>query len=164
MGELIRNPEIWVLVGFLIFVALLGQTGWKLVTAGLDARAEKIRAQLAEAKALRDEAQAQLDLYKSKQQQAVEAAAEILAAAKEEAERMRREGEDELKRSLATREAQAMDRIAQAEQNALQAVRARVVEIAVRAATGLVAQAIDQEKASTLVDRAIEDLPTHGRA
>ena len=62
------------------------------------------------------------------------------------------------------REAQAMDRIAFAEQAAIQSVRDRAVEIAIRAATGLVAGSIDAATASTLVDRAIEELPKRAHA
>jgi F-type H+-transporting ATPase subunit b len=100
-----------------------------------------------------------LDRATTKQQQSVKTAEDILAAARDEAERMRRDGEAELRRGLAAREAQAMDRIALAEQTAIQSVKARAVDIAIRAATGLVAQSIDQNAANALVDRAIEDLP-----
>ena len=157
--ELFHDPEFWVLAGFLIFFVLLGRTFWKLLKGGLDARGAKVRDQLQEVAALRAEAQAVLESYRAKQAQAVKDAADILAAAKDEAARMHREGEEELKRSLAAREAQAMDRIAFAEAAALQSVRDRAVEIAIRAATGLVAGSIDAAAASALVDRAIDELP-----
>jgi F-type H+-transporting ATPase subunit b len=157
--DLLRDPEFWVLVGFLIFFILLGRTGWRALKGGLDGRAARVTDQLAEATRLRQEAQAMLDSAKAKQQQAVKTAEDILAASRDEAERMRQEGEAELRRSLAAREAQAMDRIALAEQNAVQSVKARAVEIAIRAATGLVAQSIDQNAANALVDQAIDDLP-----
>jgi F-type H+-transporting ATPase subunit b len=157
--EILHNPEFWVLVGFLVFFGLLGKTFLKLMTGGLDGRAAKVQEQLSEAAALRAEAQQLLDLYRGKQDQAVKDAADILEAAKGEAERMRVEGEETLKRSLASREAQARDRIAQAEQSAMQSIRALAAEIAIRAATGLVAESIDQAGANALVDQAIEDLP-----
>ncbi len=156
---LLHDPEFWVLVGFLIFFVLLGRTFWTLLKGALDGRAAKVREHLAEATELRAEAQRLLDLYRSKQERAIKDAADILASAKNEAEQMRKEGEEELKRSLVSREAQAMDRIALAEQNAIQSVKDRAVEIAIRAATGLVAEAIDKDGANTLVDRAIDDLP-----
>jgi F-type H+-transporting ATPase subunit b len=161
--ELLHNPEFWVLVGFLIFFGLLGRTFWKLMKGGLDSRAAKVQEQLNEASALRAEAQRVLDLYRSKQEQAVKDAADILEAAKAQAEMMRKTGEDDLKRSLAAREAQAMDRISLAEQAAIQSVKARAVEIAILAATGLVAESIDKDGAAALVDRAIEDLPQRAR-
>jgi F-type H+-transporting ATPase subunit b len=157
--EILKNPELWVLVGFVIFFVLLGRTFWRTIRGTLDGRASRIGDQLAEAVRLREEAQAMLDSYKAKQEQAVKSAEDILSSARDEAERMRQDGEAELKRSLAAREAQAMDRIALAEQNAIQSVMARAVEIAIRAATGLVAQSIDQTAANALVDRAIDDLP-----
>jgi F-type H+-transporting ATPase subunit b len=161
--DALRNPEVWVLVGFLIFFGLLGRTFWKLMRDGLDGRAVKVQEQLNEATALRAEAQRLLDLYRGKQEQAVKDAADILEAAKAQAEMLRKSGEDELKRSLSAREAQAMDRIAMAEQAAIQAVKAQAVDIAIRAATGLVAESIDKDGAAALVDRAIEDLPQRAR-
>jgi F-type H+-transporting ATPase subunit b len=161
--ELLRNPEFWVLVGFLTFFILLGRTLWKVMRDGLDGRAAKVQEQLNEAAALRAEAQRLLDLYRSKQEQAVKDAEDILAQAKAEAELMRQHAEADLKRSLTAREAQAKDRIALAEQAAIQAVKARAVEIAIRASTGLVAESIDQSGATALVDRAIDDLPKRAK-
>jgi F-type H+-transporting ATPase subunit b len=161
--ELVHNPEVWVLVGFLTFFILLGRTLWKVMRDGLDGRAAKIQEQLAEAARLRAEAQEMLDLYRAKQQQAVKDAEDILAQAKAEAELMRRNAEADLKRSLTAREAQAKDRIALAEQAAIQQVKARAVEIAIRAATGLVTESIDQSGAAALVDRAIDDLPQRAK-
>ena len=161
--ELLHNPEFWVLVGFLIFFGLLGRTFWKLMKGGLDGRAAKVQEQLNEASALRAEAQRVLDLYRGKQEQAVKDANDILEAAKAQAEILRKTGEDELKRSLTAREAQAMDRIAQAEQAAIQSVKARAVEIAILASTVLVTESIDKDGAAALVDRAIDDLPQRAR-
>jgi len=161
--ELLHNPEFWVLVGFLIFFVLLGRTLWKVIRDGLDGRAAKVQEQLNEAAALRAEAQQMLDLYRAKQEQAVKDAEDILAQAKAEAELMRQTAEADLKRSLAAREAQAKDRIALAEQAAVQAVKARAVEIAIRAATGLVTESIDQTAAAALVDSAIDDLPQRAK-
>ncbi len=162
--EILRNPEFWVLVGFVIFFILLGRTLWGAVKGGLDGRAARVSEQLAEAARLRQEAQAMLDRARAKQDQAMKTAEDILAAAKDEAERMRQEGEAELRRSLAAREAQAMDRIALAEQNALQSVKARAVDIAIRAATDLVRDAIDANAAAVLIDRSIDSLPQRARA
>ena len=164
MAELFHDAEFWVLVGFLIFFGLVGRTGWRLLKGGLDARTKAVGDQLEEARRLREEAQNLLDGYRAKQEQALKDASEILEAAKEEAELMRREGEEALKRSLAAREAQATDRIAQAEQAAIQSVRTHAVELAVRAATGLMSEAIDKERAGALVDQAIDELPQRVRA
>ena len=129
----------------------------------LDAKVSSDDAPLNEAAALRAEAESLLNLYRSKQEQAVKDAEDILAQAKAEAELMRKNAEADLKRSLAAREAQAKDRIALAEQAAIQQVKVRAVEIAVRAATGLVKESIDQSGAAALVDHAIDDLPQRAK-
>ena len=164
MPELFHDNEFWILVGFLIFVGLLFRPAVKMLTGGLDSRATRVRSELDEASRLRAEAQALLHSYRAKQEQAVKTAAEIIEAAKDEAEIMRQEGEAELKRSLAGREAQAMDRIAQAEQAAVDAVRARAAELAIRATTLLMPEMLDADHARSLVDKAIDDLPRSGPA
>ncbi len=162
--SLLHEQEFWFAVAFIIFVVSAVRPIAKALTSNLDARAAKHRAELEEAERLKAEAQALLDSFNAKQAEAVKSAEDIMASARDEAERMRIEGEEELKRSLAAREAQAMDRIALAEQNAIQAVKARAVELAIRAATGLVAESLDQRAANGLVEQAIEDLPKRARA
>jgi F-type H+-transporting ATPase subunit b len=157
--SLFHEQEFWFAIAFVVFVGLAFRPMKMALTGSLDTRAAKHRTELEEARRLRAEAQALLDSFKAKQAEAVQSAADIVASAKDEAERMRQDGEAELKRSLAAREAQAMDRIAMAEQAAIQAVKARAVEVAIRAATGLVASTLDQNAANTLVEQAIDDLP-----
>ena len=57
-----------------------------------------------------------------------------------------------------------MDRIAQAEQAAIDEVKSQAVELAIRAATGLIPQVVDQDRARALVDSAIDSLPRSGAA
>jgi F-type H+-transporting ATPase subunit b len=158
------DAEFWVLAGFVIFFGLLGNTGWKLMKGALDGRTAKVREQLAEATRLRTEAESLLAAARAKQDQAVRDAADIVAAANDEAERMRKEGEEELRRTLSARQSQALDRIALAEQAAVQSVKVRAVEIATRAATELVREALDGQASGLLIDQAIEELPRRARA
>ncbi len=162
--ELLHDPEFWFAVAFIVFVGSAYRPIKKALAGNLDARAAKARADLDEARRLRDEAQALLDEYRAKQGQAQKDAADIVSAARDEAEQMRQDAETELKRTLAAREAQAMDRIAFAEQAAVQSVRARAVEIAIRAATELVRQAIDGNAGNALIDHAIDELPRRAQA
>src|SRR3546814_8710659 len=94
---------------------------WKArqpVLDGLDARAERIRAELDEAQRLREEAQKALAEYKRKQRDAAKEAEDLLANAKHEAELLRRQAAEDLKETLARREKAAIEKIAQAETQA----------------------------------------------
>ena len=112
----------------------------------LDARAARIKAELDEAQRLRDEAQHLLAEYKRKQRDAVKEAEEQMRAAQEEAERQRERAEADLAASLKRREQQALDRIAQAETEALAEVRTLAVDLAVGATRKLLAETVDRRQ------------------
>lgn len=154
-----QDPTFWVGVAFVIFVALAGRTVWRALAKLLDERSHKIEASLAEAERLRHEAEAALADYQKKQRQAVKDAQAIVEQAKVEAERMKVHGEEELRKQLALREKQAIDRIAQAEQRALADVRNTAVDVAIAATRAMLKDGIDAAKAKGLIDDAIVQLP-----
>ncbi len=159
MSDLLHNPEFWILVAFVIFVAgTVKLAGGKVVSA-LDARAERIKAQLDEAQRLREEAQATLASYQRKQREAAKDAEEILTHAQEEAELFRKRAAEDLEAAVARRQKMALDRISQAEADAVQEVREAAVDIAIAATRRLVVEHLDKAKTQELVDQAIKELP-----
>jgi F-type H+-transporting ATPase subunit b len=156
--ELFADPEVWVAIAFVIFVGLTAKPIARAVVKGLDARAARIKAQLDEARALRDEAERLLAEHQRKQIAAVKEAESILAHAREEAERVRSESAANLEAALARREKMALDKIAQAEAQAVSDVRNQAVDIAMAAATKLLKEGIDSGKSDELIDSAIKEL------
>jgi F-type H+-transporting ATPase subunit b len=156
--EFLSNPEVWVAAAFLIFVALTAKPIGRAIAKGLDGRAAKIKAQLDEARALRDEAERLLAEQQRKQIAAVKEVETILARAREEAERVRRESAANLEAAFARREKMAIDKIAQAEAQAVTDVRNQAVDIAMAAAAKLLKQSIDSGKGDELIDSAIKEL------
>ena len=157
---MLQDPTFWVLVAFIGFISVLVYLKVPgMVTKGLDARAEKIKADLEEADALLKEAQDLLASYQKKQREAADEAQEIQARAKEEAERIVENGRTRLKGSLQRREKLAMDRITQAEASAVDEIRARTVDIALDATRDLLADNLSDHKANAMLDDAIKELP-----
>lgn len=154
-----QEPEIWLLVAFVIFLGLVGRPMFARITGGLDDRAERIRAQLDEARQLREEAQALLANYQRKQRDAVKEAEEILRQAGQEATHLAAEAEAALEATLKRREALAQDRIAQAEARAVEAVKDEAIEVALAATKALIEQHMDAAKAEQLLDAAVKELP-----
>jgi len=154
------DPTFWVAVAFIIFVALaikpLGVH--RQMFAALDKRGQRIGKEIEEAEALREEAQKLLADYKRKQRDAVKEAEEIVAHAKAEAGRLREQAQKDLEASLQRREQAAMEKIAQAEAQALQEIRNQAVDVALAATARLISDNLDQAKAASLVDEAIGDL------
>lgn len=159
MTELLKDAETWVAVSFLIFVAFMLWKGLKPMLGALDARAAKIKQELDDAQRLREEAQKLLAEYQRKERDAEAEAEAMLAHAREEAGRLRAKAAEDLKASIARREAQALDRIAQAEAQAEADVRAEAVNLAIAATRHLLAGKLDTKEANKLVDQSIKELP-----
>ena len=155
-----QQPETWLLVAFAIFVGLMARPMWSKITGGLDDRAMRIRAQLDEARQLREDAQAALANYQRKQRDAVKEAEEILRQAGEEAARLTAEAQAALEVTLNRREALARERIAQAEARAVEQVKDEAIEVALAATKALIEQNMDAAKAEELLDAAVKELPT----
>lgn len=159
MTEILKEAETWIAVSFVIFVAFVLWKGLKPTLGALDARADKIKQELDDARRLREEAQKLLAEYQRKERDAASEAEAMAAHAREEAGRLRAKAAEELIASIARREAQALDRIAQAEAQAEADVRAEAVNLAVAATRHLLAGKLDTKRADKLIDQSIKELP-----
>lgn len=150
------EAETWVAVAFALFVALLIYLKVPAkVAAMLDERSTRIAKELAEAKKLREEAQALLNEYKKKRTQAEKDAEDIVALARKEAEAYAHETRAKLTETLERRTKQAEQKIAQAEQQAVKDVRTAATDVAISAATELLATATEGAKGAKLVEESI---------
>ena len=155
---MLTDPTFWVAIAFVVFLAFTLRPILRAMTGGLDKRSEAIRKELEEAEALRVEAQKLLADHKRKQRDAQKEAKDLLAHAKASAERIRSQAEQELEQALKRREQLAIEKIAQAEANALKEVRGQAVELAVAATAKLLSENLDKTTADTMVQSAIDDL------
>jgi F-type H+-transporting ATPase subunit b len=153
------EAEFWVAVAFVIFVAVLGYFQvHKLLLKCIDARRDRIKAELDEARRLKEEAQALLAQYQKKQQEAEQEAAGIIANAKVEAERLAAEAKVKMEDFVARRTRMAESKIAQAEAQALADVRAAAAEAAVAAAEAILTRTVKGKLADDLVAKGITDV------
>jgi F-type H+-transporting ATPase subunit b len=155
---MLNDPTFWVAVAFFVFAGLMIWKARQPVLKGLDARAERIRAELDEAQRLREEAQKTLAEYKRKQRDAAKEAEDLLANARHEAELLRRQAVGDLTQTLARREKAALEKIAQAEAQAVLDVRAKAVDVAIAATAKLLSENVDPTRDQNIVDQAIKDL------
>ncbi len=151
--------EIWMLLALGILIALAYRPAKRAILGALDARAIKIKADLDEAQRLREEAQATLANFQRRQRDAMAEAEQIVAHARQDAERRREQAARDLEHTLERREQLSMDRIAQAEAAAVAEIRAVAVDMAVEAARRMIRQQVKGQKAAALIDSSIESLP-----
>jgi F-type H+-transporting ATPase subunit b len=153
------EAEFWVAAAFVIFLGVLGYFRvHRLLLSSIDARRDRIKAELDEARRLKSEAQALLASYQSKQQEAEREAQAIVASAQTEAERLAAEAESKLEEFVARRTKMAESKIAQAEAQALAEVRSAAADAAVAAAEAILARTVDAKVADELIARGIADL------
>jgi len=157
--KLLNDAEFWVAVAFVIFVAGMGYLGvHRMIAKSLDDRAARIKAELDEARKLKDEAAALLADYQRRRQQAEAEAQDIITGAKAEAERMAVEAKAKIEEFVARRTKMAETKIAQAEAQAAADVRAAAAEAAVAAAERILTQEAKGPLAGELIAKGIEDV------
>lgn len=154
-----KNPEFMVLLGFILFLALLAYLKVPALLGGmLDKRAEGIKSDLNEAKALREEAQTILASYERKQKEVQEQADRIVEAAKAEAQNAAAQAKEDLKDSIKRRLAAAEDQIISAQASAVKEVRDSAIVVAVAAANDVIAKQLTAADGNGLIDDAIKDV------
>ena len=158
----LRNTDFIVTIAFLVFVGLL--LYFKVPSAIgklLDKRAEGIRADLDEARRLRDEAQDIYASYERRQREVKNQADEIVANARREAEAGAVKAQAELERSIERRLKAAEEQIASAEADAVRAVRDRAVQTAVAAAAEILRGQQTPQTGPEAIDRSIDEVAAH---
>ena len=152
-------PEFWVAVAFVILMGVFAYVGvHRTVLTALDHRAERIRAELDDARRLKDEAAKLLAEYKARHAKAEAEAQDIIASAKAEAERIASEAKTKLEDFVARRTKTAEGKIALAEAQALADVRAAAANAAVTAASAILSQSVQGSVADDLLTKGIDEV------
>ncbi len=153
------EPEFWVAVAFVILMGVFAYFGvHRTVLKVLDHRSERIKAELDDARRLKEEAAKLLAEYKARHAAAEGEAQEIIAAAKVEAERIGSEAKVKMEDFVARRTKTAESKIALAEAQALADVRAAAANAAVTAASTILTQTVKGQIAEDLLAKGITEV------
>jgi F-type H+-transporting ATPase subunit b len=153
------EPEFWVAVAFVILMGVFGYFGiHRTVLTALDHRSARIKAELDDARRLKEEAAKLLAEYKARHAAAEGEAQEIIAAAKVEAERIASEAKVKMEDFVARRTKTAESKIALAEAQALADVRAAAADAAVTAASTILTQTVKGQIAEDLLAKGITEV------
>ena len=153
------EAPFWALVALIIFFALLIYMKVPGTLAGtLDKRAAGIAKELDDARRLREEAEALLAEYQHKARDAAGEAAQIIDQARREADALGAEAKKRMADYVAGRTGMAEQKIAQAEAQAIQEVRALSADVAIAAAEKILALKVKGTTADALIARSIADV------
>ncbi len=153
-----QDAHFWVAIALIVFIAVL----WRakvpgMVTGALDAAGQRVQDQLDEAARLRAEAAQVLADIKAQREETEKAAAEMLATARREADRLRAEAAARLEQDIERRGVLAERRIAAAEARAAAEVKAAAADLAAQTAGVVLAARLASQGSDPLIDLAVKD-------
>ena len=153
------TPGGWVALAILVVFVLLV---WKKVPGAigraLDSKIALIRDQLAEAEALRKEAEALKAEYEAKSKSADKDREALLERARHEADEIVAKAKRDAEALIERRSRMAEDKIAAEERSAVEELRAVAADAAAKAAARLIAERHDAGADAKLVDQAIKEM------
>lgn len=153
------EPEFWVAVAFVILMGVFAYFGiHRTVLKTLDHRRDRIKAELDDARRLKEEAAKLLAEYEARAATAEKEAQDIIAGAKAEAERIAAEAKTKMEDFVARRTKTAESKIALAEAQALADVRAAAANAAVAAASAILSQSVKGDVADDLLTKGIAEV------
>ena len=153
------EPETWVAIAFVILMGVFAYVGvHRTVLKALDNRSERIKAELDDARRLKDEAAKLLADYKARRATAETEAAAIIASAKAEAERIAAEAKVKMEDFVARRTKSAESKIALAEAQAVADVRAAAADAAIQAASSILSKSVKGDLADDLLAKGIAEV------
>ena len=153
---------LWVLIIFIVLLAILYPTAWKNVLAGLKAREERIRKDIADAEAARTRAEATLKEYNAQLATAENRVRDMLAKATAEGEtiaaniRTRAQQEAEETRERALRDIDA------ARDQAVAQIHEEAAVLATNVAEKILRRELNADDQRDLVAQSLNELPAVG--
>jgi F-type H+-transporting ATPase subunit b len=151
------NTDFVVLLAFLLFVGvLLYFRVPREVGKLLDKRADGIRAELDDARGLREEAQSLLASFERKQKDVQTQADRIVSNARDEANRSAEQAKVDIAKSIQRRLTAAEEQIQSAQDKAVRQVRDEAVTVAVAAARQVITDQMTAQRADKMIDESIQ--------
>jgi F-type H+-transporting ATPase subunit b len=150
------DPSFWVLLAFMALGALVGKRSWISLTGFLDVRSEKIQKDIEEAQRLKEEAE-QLREHAIHLQHAVnKRVQEMMAHTKIEIQRLKEKATQEIEAHLTSEEHQLSQKIMLAEQQALNDIEKKAIQVALNAAKSVIQTNMNDELHDALLQNAMK--------
>lgn len=153
------TPPMWIALAMLaVFALMIWQKVPRAIGKALDKKIDSIREQLAEAEALREEAEQLKTEYSAKAEAAQSDADAMVERARQEAAGLIEKARQDADSMVERRTRMAEEKIASEQRSAVQQLRAAAADAATRAAARLIAERNDAESDSALIDASIKEL------
>ena len=148
---------IWTWITFLLVLAVLGASTWKIILKGLNARADKIQEDLEEAEKTRENAKKSLAAYREQIDNAKAEASSIIENARIEANRVRDKIIGNAREEAESHRNKILSEIDRAKDEAMGNVRKQAVDIAVVMAETILKRNIEKNDNQALINEFVNN-------
>lgn len=148
---------IWTWITFLLVLAILGASTWKIILKGLNARADKIQEDLEEAEKTRENAKKSLAAYREQIDNVKAEASAIIENARVEANRIRDKIINNAREEAELNKNKIMSEIDRSKEEAMNSVKKQALDIAVVMAETILKRNINKEDNQALINEFINN-------
>ena len=152
------DPQFWVAVAFVAFIAAIFNPVRKILTSSLDAQIKDIRNKIDEAENLKNETQTTLSEIKKRQNDVQIEIQDIHKDAEKKVNQLEVNAEAKLKDQVAKRQILAEAKIDQLTRDANNLIQSHISSTAIAATISILQQKLDTQEQQKLIDKSIEEL------
>jgi F-type H+-transporting ATPase subunit b len=155
---MVFNEQFWLMVSFVIFVAIVYKSIKSFLLKFLDDRAAKIRSDLTECQKLEEDASAILQQYKDKLADLEKDIERIMTKAQEEIVYIKAKSKEDAESYLNKKTSQIMDKINSQEQLILNGMRNDILSIASEVVVHLIKEHLSEVVQKDMLNLSLDDL------
>jgi len=152
------DPQFWVAVAFVAFIAAIFNPVRKILTSNLDAQITDIRNKIDEAENLKNETQTTLSEIKKRQNDVQIEIQDIHKDAGKKVKQLEENAEAKLKDQIAKRQVLAEAKIDQLTRDANNLIQSHISSTAIAATISILQQKLNSQEQQKLIDKSIEEL------
>ena len=155
------DPQFWVAVAFVAFIAAIFNPVRKILTSNLDAQIKDIKNKIDEAENLKNETQTTLSEIKKRQNDVQIEIQDIHKDAEKKVKQLEENAELKLKDQIAKRQVLTEAKIDQLTRDANNLIQSHISSTAIAATISILQQKLNNQEQQKLIDKSIEE---HGSA
>ena len=152
------DPQFWVAVAFVAFIAAVFNPVRKMLTTNLDAQIKDIKDKIEEAENLKNETQVTLSEIKQRQNDVKSEIQAIQKEAESKVKQIEQLAEDKLKDQISKRQVLAEAKIDQLTRDANNLIQSHITSTAIEATIAILQQKLNTEEQQKLINTSIQEL------
>ena len=152
------DPQFWVAVAFVAFIAAVFNPVRKMLTTNLDAQIKDIKDKIEEAENLKNETQVTLSEIKQRQNDVKSEIQAIQKEAESKVKQIEQLAEDKLKDQISKRQVLAEAKIDQLTRDANNLIQSHIISTAIEATITILQQKLNTEEQQKLINTSIQEL------